>query len=37
MECVAAGQPVQVELDAAAVTGFLAGLEARPPGVTLPH
>ena len=37
MECVAAGQPVQVALDAAAVTGFLAWLEARPPGVTLPH
>ena len=37
MECVAAGQPVQIALDAAAVTGFLAWLEARPPGATLPH
>jgi hypothetical protein len=28
---------VEIALDASAVTGFLAWLEARPPGATLPH
>lgn len=36
MECSSAAGPVQIAMDAAAVTGFLAWLEARPPGATLP-
>jgi hypothetical protein len=36
MECRTADGPVQLGMDPAAVTGFLAWLEARPPGVTLP-
>lgn len=32
----AAGQEVEIALDRSALTGFLAWLEARPPGVTLP-
>lgn len=30
------GGPVEIALDPSAVTGFLAWLEARPPGATLP-
>lgn len=37
IELVSAGEPVQLALDASAMTGFLAWLEARPPGATLPH
>ena len=37
LECRAAGQPVELALDAAAVTGFLSWLESRPPGATLPR
>ena len=36
MECASASGPVQIAMDGAAVTGFLAWLEARPPGATLP-
>ncbi len=31
------GQQVEIALDAAAMTGFLAWVEARPPGATLPR
>jgi hypothetical protein len=37
LECRAAGKPVELALDSAAVTGFLAWLESRPPGATLPR
>ena len=36
MECASEAGPVQLALDARAVTGFLAWLEARPPGAHLP-
>ena len=36
MECVTPSGPVQLGMDPDAVTGFLAWLEARPPGATLP-
>lgn len=36
IELVHAGQQVEIALDAAAMTGFLAWVEARPPGATLP-
>ncbi len=36
MECRDPAGTVELAMDAAAVTGFLAWLEARPPGATLP-
>ena len=36
LECRAGGDAVQLAMSCAAVTGFLAWLEARPPGATLP-
>ena len=36
LECRAGGSPVQLAMSCSAVTGFLAWLEARPPGATLP-
>jgi hypothetical protein len=36
MECRTSDGPVQLGMDPSAVTGFLAWLEARPPGATLP-
>ena len=36
MECVAAGRRVDLAMSRSAVTGFLAWLEAVPPGATLP-
>ncbi len=36
MECAAGGRPVELAMQPSAVTGFLAWLEARPPGATLP-
>lgn len=36
MECASERGPVEVAMDRGAVTGFLAWLEARPPGATLP-
>jgi hypothetical protein len=36
LELTSAGQPVEIGLDTATMTGFLAWLEARPPGATLP-
>jgi hypothetical protein len=36
MECRSARGPVALAMDPSAVTGFLAWLEARPPGATLP-
>jgi hypothetical protein len=36
LECTSAQGPVQIAMDTVAVTGFLAWLEARPPGATLP-
>ncbi len=36
MECSSAVGPVQLAMDGSVVTGFLAWLEARPPGATLP-
>jgi hypothetical protein len=36
MECSTSAGPVQMGMDPSAVTGFLAWLEARPPGATLP-
>ena len=36
LECRAGDQPVELAMSASAVTGFLAWLEARPPGATLP-
>lgn len=36
LECRDGAGPVQLAVDKAVVTGFLAWLEARPPGATLP-
>jgi hypothetical protein len=36
VELTSATGPVEIALDASALTGFLAWLEARPPGATLP-
>ena len=36
LECRVADEPVQIALDPSAEPGFLAWLEARPPGATLP-
>ena len=36
LECVVKGAPVELAMHVSAVTGFLAWLEARPPGATLP-
>jgi hypothetical protein len=36
MECRSARGPVALAMDPSAVTGFMAWLEARPPGATLP-
>jgi hypothetical protein len=36
LELVSRGEVVQIALDSSALTGFLAWLEARPPGATLP-
>ena len=36
IELRATGGPVEIALDSSALTGFLAWLEARPPGATLP-
>lgn len=36
MECLAGEQSVELAMQPAALTGFLAWLEARPPGATLP-
>jgi len=36
LECRAGDRPVELAIDGAVVTGFLAWLEARPPGATLP-
>jgi hypothetical protein len=36
MECTSARGPVELGMDLSAATGFLAWLEARPPGATLP-
>ena len=36
MECLAGGEPVELAMSCSALTGFLAWLEARPPGATLP-
>ena len=36
MECRSAAGPVELAMHRAAVAGFLAWLEARPPGATLP-
>lgn len=36
VELVSAGNRVEIGLDSAMLTGFLAWLEARPPGATLP-
>lgn len=36
MECRTGDRPVELAMSASAVTGFLAWLEARPPGATLP-
>jgi len=36
MECRSSAGPVQLAMGASAVTGFLAWLEATPPGATLP-
>jgi hypothetical protein len=37
MECRAGDRPVELAMSGSAVTGFLAWLEARPPGATLPR
>ena len=37
MECRAPDGPVELAMELGAVTGFLAWLEARPPGATLPR
>jgi hypothetical protein len=37
MECAAGGEPVDLAMQPATVTGFLAWLESRPPGATLPR
>ena len=36
MECTSSRGPVELAMDASAVTGFLAWLEGRAPGATLP-
>ena len=36
MECRVGDRPVELAMSGSAVTGFLAWLEARPPGATLP-
>ena len=36
MECRVGSEPVTLAMDPSAVTGFLAWLESRPPGATLP-
>jgi hypothetical protein len=36
MECRIGNRPVELAMQGGAVTGFLAWLEARPPGATLP-
>jgi hypothetical protein len=36
VELTSSSGPVEIALDASALTGFLAWLEARPPGATLP-
>lgn len=36
LELRAKGKPIEVAMDPSAITGFLAWLEARPPGATLP-
>ena len=36
VELRSAGGPVEIALDSSAMTGFLAWLEAQPPGATLP-
>ena len=36
MECTSSRGPVELGMDRSAVTGFLAWLEGRPPGATLP-
>ena len=36
MECTTGGRPVELAMQPSAVTGFLAWLEAGPPGATLP-
>lgn len=36
LECRAAGRPVELAMSRSAHTGFLAWVEARPPGATLP-
>jgi hypothetical protein len=36
MECRSTRGPVEIAMEPSAVTGFLAWLEARPPGATLP-
>ena len=37
LECRTGDAPVELALETAAVTGFLAWLESRPPGATLPR
>ena len=37
MECAIGGGPVDLAMQPATVTGFLAWLESRPPGATLPR
>ena len=37
MECAVGGEPVELALQPSTVTGFLAWLESRPPGATLPR
>ena len=37
LECRSGSGPIELALDAPAVTGFLAWLESRPPGATLPR
>ena len=37
MECAVGEEPVELAMSRSAVTGFLAWLEARPPGATLPR
>ena len=37
LELVSGQDKVEIALDSAAVTGFLAWLEARPPGATMPY
>jgi len=36
LECRAAGRPLEIAMSRSALTGFLAWMEARPPGATLP-